>query len=211
MFAQNTKGRDFFVGDLHGEHTQFFDALAAVDFNFDTDRVFSVGDLIDRGPDSHKCLMLLNQTWFHAVRGNHEDLLMGYQGWRTWMMNGGDWINEHLTEDLDQMKTLVKTKMPYTLTVATNRGFIGLVHAESMTHWENNSNTSVEINTWARTKFRRQNKDVIKGIDRVVVGHTPLKRVVTLGNVVYIDTGAVYGEGFLTMLTVDQVFDHATK
>ena len=206
MFEQNTKGRDFFVGDLHGEYNQFFDALAGVDFNFDTDRVFSVGDLIDRGPASHKCLMLLNRDWFHAVRGNHEDLLLGKHGWRTWMMNGGDWINEHPEGELTLMKTLVKAKMPYTLTVQTHRGVIGMVHAESTEDWNDNNEQSKEINTWARTKIHYQNPTNIENIDLVVVGHTPLKEVKRLGNVVYIDTGAVFGDGFLSLLSVDDVF-----
>ena len=39
-------------------------ALLNVDFDFEVDRVFSVGDLIDRGPDSLKCLELVLNKWF---------------------------------------------------------------------------------------------------------------------------------------------------
>lgn len=40
--------------------------------------MLSVGDLVDRGPDSIGCLKLLEAPWFHAVMGNHEQLLLNY-------------------------------------------------------------------------------------------------------------------------------------
>ena len=38
------------------------------------DRLFSVGDLVDRGPDNEAALEWLAKPWFHAVQGNHEAL-----------------------------------------------------------------------------------------------------------------------------------------
>ncbi len=40
------------------------------------DRLLSVGDLIDRGDGSHRCARFLAQPYVHAVRGNHEDMLL---------------------------------------------------------------------------------------------------------------------------------------
>lgn len=71
----NTSGTDFVVGDLHGCF-QLLDALLIqVRFDPARDRLFSVGDLIDRGPDSLACLQLLQEPWFFAVAGNHEAML----------------------------------------------------------------------------------------------------------------------------------------
>lgn len=70
--AANTTGRDFVVGDLHGHFDSLIKLLHAVNFDPDFDRVLSTGDLINRGPDSDKCLSLIDQPWFHAVLGNHE-------------------------------------------------------------------------------------------------------------------------------------------
>lgn len=47
--------------------------------------MFSVGDLIDRGGKSRDCLSLLYEKWFHAVKGNHEDIL------NIIVNEGGDW------------------------------------------------------------------------------------------------------------------------
>lgn len=204
-FDENTEGRDFFVGDIHGMYSLFFDVLASVDFDFDTDRVFAVGDLIDRGPESLKCLTLITKDWFFSVRGNHEELMLGSHGYSVWMMNGGNWSNSVEHEDLVLWCELIRKHMPYTMTVNTSKGVIGVVHAESTPDW--NDNPSEELNTWARHLIRKQTA-ITTNIDRVVCGHTPLKKVVRFTNHVYIDTGACFvtDNGFLTMLSVDEVF-----
>jgi len=67
---------DIFVGDIHGFLSIFHEGLTALKFDPDKDRVFCVGDLIDRGPDSLECLRLVCQPWLHAVIGNHKLLLI---------------------------------------------------------------------------------------------------------------------------------------
>ena len=51
--AQNTVGRDIAVGDIHGCFTELQRGLDTIGFDPCTDRLFSVGDLVDRGPESH--------------------------------------------------------------------------------------------------------------------------------------------------------------
>ena len=51
QLPENTQGRDFLIGDLHGYYQALMQALEEVAFDPDTDRLISVGDLIDRGPD----------------------------------------------------------------------------------------------------------------------------------------------------------------
>jgi len=207
-FAQNLKGTDYFVGDLHGMYDLFMAKLAEIDFDFDNDRMFCVGDLQDRGPDSVKCIELLNKSWFHCALGNHEEMMHGSEGLYCWMRNGGIWSLG--IDNLNDLKDLVRDKCYQFFEVIIffegQKRIIGVVHAESELDWNhNNNNNSMHINTWARTKIRG-NTDNIKNIDRVVVGHTPLKKVVRLGNVVYIDTGAYYTNN-LTVMTAEQVFE----
>src|SRR3546814_10866998 len=76
--AANKVGSDFIVGDLHGCLDLLQVELDRVGFDRAKDRLFSVGDLIDRGPDSMGCLRLLREPWFFAARGNHEDMLLDY-------------------------------------------------------------------------------------------------------------------------------------
>lgn len=72
-FAANTAGRDFAVGDIHGHFTRLQAALDTAGFDPATDRLFSVGDLVDRGPECRDVLDWLAKPWFHPVRGNHDD------------------------------------------------------------------------------------------------------------------------------------------
>ncbi len=73
------------VGDLHGCYTNLMNRLDAVGFDPAQDLLVSVGDLIDRGTENVECLDLINQPWFRAVRGNHEQMMLdaiaaGYGG-----------------------------------------------------------------------------------------------------------------------------------
>ena len=72
----NQLGKDYIVGDLHGCFSLLERLMKEVSFNKNHDRLFSVGDLIDRGPESLRCLQLLSEPWFYAVKGNHEDMFL---------------------------------------------------------------------------------------------------------------------------------------
>lgn len=104
-YPKNERGRDFIIGDLHGCLPLLQRLLDHVNFDPGTDRVFSTGDIVDRGPDVAGCLELLNQAWFHAVMGNHEWILIKYLEARKrdsrsdetlntlehMLINGGEW------------------------------------------------------------------------------------------------------------------------
>jgi len=72
----NVEGRDFVVGDLHGCYDDLINLLRYVKFNPKKDRLFSTGDLIDRGPKPFESISLLNKEWFYPVLGNHEDIFL---------------------------------------------------------------------------------------------------------------------------------------
>ena len=89
---RNVRGRDFVVGDLHGMVALLNVLLDQVKFDPAVDRLLSVGDLVDRGDDSPAALALLDQSWFYAVLGNHEELLLDYlspPATQEYQMNGG--------------------------------------------------------------------------------------------------------------------------
>ena len=65
-YARNvTSGRDLVVGDVHGEFSTLEHALEALDFQPGKDRLFSVGDLIDRGPRSGDALHMARGAALH--------------------------------------------------------------------------------------------------------------------------------------------------
>ena len=64
------------VGDIHGCFSMLMDKLRQCRFDPWQDLLVSVGDVIDRGPDSLRCLALLPEAWVVAVRGNHEQMAL---------------------------------------------------------------------------------------------------------------------------------------
>jgi serine/threonine protein phosphatase 1 len=133
----NVSGRDFVVGDLHGCKYLFDQFLDHVKFMPKEDRVISVGDLIDRGPQSLECLHLLNEPWFHCVKANHEQLMEDYlTGGPTgpwWFRNGGNWWNSLELLDKDEVNHLLHTvqALPWLITVPMQDGKkFHVIHAE---------------------------------------------------------------------------------
>lgn len=110
-YGPNEKGRDFVIGDMHGSYSAFENLLEKLYFDETKDRMFSVGDLVDRGPESLKCLGLIEEDWFHNVLANHEQMMLeafegGYMG-NFWLQNGGMWgvstlAAQELLESMDR-------------------------------------------------------------------------------------------------------------
>ncbi|MDN3517164.1 metallophosphoesterase [Aquisalimonas lutea] len=138
----NEQGRDLVVGDLHGHRPTLDAALEALSFDPAADRLLSVGDLVDRGPDSVACLRLLREPWFHAVKGNHEDLLLGSvreldgaagtqdPRFALHQNNGGEWLI-HLWPPDDEFRTLIEQvrELPHVLVVGQGNHRYHVVHA----------------------------------------------------------------------------------
>lgn len=107
--SANIDGRDFVVGDLHGCFDELAKLLVHVKFDPSKDRLFSTGDLIDRGPRSTDCISLLTKKWFHAVLGNHEDLMLN----KLKMIENNE-VEDLTNEEIEYIKDLVKF-VPYIL------------------------------------------------------------------------------------------------
>lgn len=132
-FALNEAGRDFAVGDIHGHFPALERLLARAEFDDTRDRLFAVGDLVDRGPASARFVEFLDRPWFHAVRGNHEQMMIESafdpDMLATWEDNGGGWATRFLSPTaIDQLRA-VADQLPIAIEVATRHGLVGLVHA----------------------------------------------------------------------------------
>lgn len=98
-------------GDIHGCLEQLRRKLWHCRFDPWRDLLISVGDVIDRGPQSLRCLQLLEQHWVRAVRGNHEQMAMdalASQQMSLWLMNGGDWFIALADNQQKQAKTALE-------------------------------------------------------------------------------------------------------
>jgi serine/threonine protein phosphatase 1 len=200
----NTKGRDFVVGDLHGCYDKFMSALEKLVFHKQNDRVFCVGDLADRGPDSEKCIELLREPWFFSSLGNHEMFLLE-EKIMTWYdpRNGGAWWAKVDRETRKEYKQLVLDNCPAAFEIEHEAGFTyGIVHSECPnSSWEDcrwDDYNHVMDAIWNRDRIKsalRGETERVKGIDLVFHGHTPTKKVINAKNEVWCDLGVCFSGG----------------
>lgn len=197
-FNENTAGRDFVVGDIHGCTAYFHILLHRIGFDESVDRMFSVGDLIDRGPDSEGALTLLNEPWFHAVRGNHEDILLQVteQGadWNWWVRNGGAWAQGRIKEELAEYAASIKA-LPFAITVGEGADRFNVVHAEFFgsdadLDAGNFCEHQQETLMWGRSLISGYGEQHQAGLSATYCGHTIVKEIQRRGKQIYIDTGA---------------------
>jgi bis(5'-nucleosyl)-tetraphosphatase (symmetrical) len=70
------KPRRLIVGDIHGCADELAELLFRFKFMPGYDRLFSVGDVVGKGPKTREALELLRQFGAQAVIGNHEQHLL---------------------------------------------------------------------------------------------------------------------------------------
>ena len=213
----NRAGRDLVIGDLHGMFRPLAASLAEWGFRPEADRLISVGDLVDRGPDSPLAEHWIRSCgWFHAVRGNHDqmllDALQGPAHLRPGVMdlwldgNGGGWWLG-VGGKLRQALPAALAGLPFALEIDCAAGRVGIVHADVppeldwpgfLRAMRRGERAAVAHAVWSRSRLRgylegvRSAADVrVDGIDLVVSGHVPLRAPLQAGNRWWIDTGVV--------------------
>jgi serine/threonine protein phosphatase 1 len=215
----NSHGRDFVVSDLHGHLGALRRALAERAFSPGRDRLFSVGDLVDRGPDSPGCVALLASHWFHAVRGNHEDMLLRTLAGdepriaEIWRVNGGAWgMTGHAASDAARAAAPRLAALPWALTLHHRSGLrFGICHAECpVTDWSRieaseHDESHRRAMLWGRERIHREGVPPVAGVDLTIHGHTVVHSPWLTGNALFIETGMYLPNGRLTLLCLDGI------
>lgn len=198
----------FVVGDIHGCYSLLIQKLKELNFNFLTDLLISVGDLVDRGFENEKCFNLLKEPWFVSVKGNHEDFCV--KGFLNDTVayshkahnNGGSWFYE-LNEDLQHYISKHFNSLPILLEVSYKNKKFGFVHADVPSNdWEKlkqeiNQNILYhgryieDLCLWSRNLVYKDSVNILN-IDNVFLGHTVLPKIKQVGNCTFLDTGAVF-------------------
>ena len=203
-FELNEKGNDYVVGDIHGCFDLLKKQLEEIGFDSSKDRLFGVGDLVDRGPDSEEALVWLEYPWFFSVLGNHEQMVIervedGHT--KLHIDNGGEWLNSVPMESQRDFVDAFK-KLPIFIEIETKEGLVGIVHGECpFKTWAEVSecmgkplrNYMKEWCIWGRDRISKKDTSMVEGISKIFCGHTIVLQPEILGNVHYIDTGAFLG------------------
>ncbi len=205
IYEENKVGRDFVIGDIHGMYDLLISSLDSIGFNKQDDRLFSVGDLIDRGPDSFKCLNLVYEDWFIPVLGNHEDMMFkavldgSEPHFNCWIQNGGSWFYQECatkTEVGEFVNVLndIRDRFPEAVQINKTAESVGVVHADAPDVWSNEAfEDNQDLTIWGRSRLPKNIAPIISGIDFIYAGHTPIEAAPKkLGNIIYIDSGAFH-------------------
>jgi serine/threonine protein phosphatase 1 len=85
-------GKTFALGDVHGRYSQMMKLFELAKVDYENDRIISVGDLVDRGPEPFQVIFeLMKIKNLIACRGNHDQYLLQWiheQGAREHFLRG---------------------------------------------------------------------------------------------------------------------------
>jgi serine/threonine protein phosphatase 1 len=201
---RNELGRDFAVGDLHGHFSRLQESLDELGFDPSRDRLFSVGDLVDRGPESEAALEWLARPWFHAVQGNHEDYAIrhvrtGQVDVDNWRGYGGGWFLD-LPSDRQQVFAEAFAQLPIAIEADCPVLFWPRLESALQDRYRRTSAAC----QWSRDRLRQMDRTGIRGVRAVVAGHTPVPAPLLLGNVYHIDTEG-WKSGYFTFLDLESL------
>lgn len=220
-FAANRFGRDFVCGDIHGGWRLLEQAMARNGFEPSRDRLFCVGDLIDRGPDCAEFPEWLSRPWFFSLFGNHEQMALRAlcrgdgEARLLWIMNGGDWIHgipeskrRHLLAPLARLPLAIEIEgFGDEPVVLTHAGLPGNDWPAVRRCLESDNVDSLQAGEpvhsllWDRQRLHGRDDSTVQGALHLFHGHTVVERPVRLGNSTWLDTGSVM-TGRLTMMDI---------
>jgi serine/threonine protein phosphatase 1 len=200
-------GRVIAIGDMHGCLAALDALLEAIDLRAD-DTLVTLGDYIDRGPDSRgvigRLIELADRCHLKPVQGNHDEMLLEIldenRGFEGWLAFGGSatlasydcCVPEEIpAEHIDFLRNC----LPY---FETDDHFF--VHAS---YYDNLPLAEQSALSLRWEPLRGHAPGPHYSGKRAIVGHTAQKdgHILDMGYLVCIDT-CCYGDGWLTALDV---------
>lgn len=212
----NVDGKDYICSDIHGHFSILQAELDSIGFDESCDRLFSLGDLIDRGDESHLALEWLAKPWFFAIQGNHERMLINTVEQesemlrRQWLMWGGEWAENY---DFEALRPFYEafSKLPIAIELELENGnAVGLVHAElpDECDWSEVKDLLLNIDP-LKIEAIRETSDMlwkkhqpylssekmalvgnVKNIQHVFHGHSIVENYLTVANRTFMDLGS---------------------
>ena len=170
-----TTPRQIFIGDVHGHYNGLMQLLEAIAPGLE-DRVYFVGDLIDRGPDSAQVISFVKKSAYQCVRGNHEQMLidifpdgsMQQPALQSWLYSGGQTTLASYKEDIDLLTEHFHWLK--TLPIYLDLGDIWLAHAGVHPGLSPVEQTAQEL-CWIREPFHSMEQPYFPN-KLIVTGHT---------------------------------------
>lgn len=216
------------IGDVHGMYEKLIKLMDKIHFTPEEDLLIFLGDYIDRGPDSGKCLQYVFDLQHSCpdsvvcLMGNHEVMMTSYFMQKSssyqnlivdyadsWLENGGfDTLRQLNEMDINTREKLV--------TWASNLP-VQFRHQEFFfCHAGVDPDVPLVVQNEFDMLWRRQQWwEQYRGKETIVVGHTPVQKVKKSGqgrkvprplflpnNIIMCDTGVYMSGGKLSCVDV---------
>lgn len=173
--------RIFIVGDIHGCSKTFKYLVTERIKLKKSDKLYCLGDYIDRGNDSKGVIDFILQLrkkkyQVHTLRGNHEQMLLnsenGKQSFSYWVRNGGEeTLKSFNANSIKELKPIYLNFFKRTKFYINTKDYI-LVHA-GLNFSKANPFDDKEAMLWIR--YFSVDKNYLNG-KILIHGHTPMHR-----------------------------------
>ena len=200
--------RRIVVGDIHGCYDELMELLEKIGIG-DDDRVFSVGDLITKGPKNKEVLdLFMTDARFSAVIGNHDlALRRKWNGEEIELKPAQKETHKELKGEKDSYVTFFN-RMPFMIDLGTHL----VVHAGVRPNVELHSQTTSDM-TLIRTLGANPESDegtpwyhVYHGEKTILFGHWPAPEPRRGRKAIGLDTGCVYGYNLTAYIIEEDEF-----
>jgi serine/threonine protein phosphatase 1 len=189
--------RAFVIGDLDGDLHALKQALNNVNFDPQTDHLFCLGDIIDRGEQSYELFQYLEEIDAFMVLGNHEHFMLESviskdpKAQDIWAKNGGKWHSAIPENDLMEMCFKLLTK-PLSILLKYQGHNIGLSHTLPQSWGWNNypadKTEVIESLLWNRDVVKKRRLLKNDGVTFSIHGHNSTQVSFWISNSYHIDT-----------------------
>jgi serine/threonine protein phosphatase 1 len=210
----------FALGDVHGELEKLKEVLKLSNFNYEEDELISLGDLVDRGPDSYGVVEeLLKVKNLIAIRGNHDNEWLKFikTGHNALINQGGRQTitsYENAEKDFSVHLDFFKYKQINYHIDEDNNCFVHggfnrheniRTQAEHVLYWDRDLFLSAL--SYSAMKDNRYKFKMLDNFNKVYVAHTPTTYwnssiPMKAANIINLDTGSGKG-GLLTLYNLD--------
>lgn len=187
------------IGDIHGMSNQLKKMLDEI-YKREPGIILTIGDYIDRGPDSKGVLDILIEgpqkegfSFIHLM-GNHEDMCIHahltkrIENWNHWLMNGGDYTQKSFGNSIEESIPEKYLSWMNKLWIQYETDEYYFVHAGVQPGIDLDKQLRQD-KLWIRHPFLSSKYDWGK---RIIHGHTPNDQIVIRPNRICLDSAAFH-------------------
>lgn len=198
--------RTIVIGDIHGYYSVFENLLTVIKLT-ESDTLITLGDYVDRGPDSKSVIekLLSLECKLIPILGNHDEAMLhaknGKDDYKFWLKIGGNKTVSSYNHDIKNVPyehwQFLKNCLPFYETETHI-----FVHANYLPQ-RKMQDCSGEVLRW--NSFTAPDSSPHFSGKTVIMGHTvqPGCKILDLGYAKVIDTGVYWKDGCLTALDIN--------